>query len=132
MHNANRADPNHMGQANLSSLMLAATSLTSKLTSHFDDLARARWPDRMTHSEEASRGAQRATPTDIELAGLDQRRGFTGSAEPQRFRIQQLFYRERIMNFEYVDVGGFDAGLIKCRLTGLRSQGSIDAHPSAV
>ncbi len=54
MHNADRADPNHMGQADPSSLMLAATSLTSKLTSHFDDLARARRSDRMTHSEEAS------------------------------------------------------------------------------
>lgn len=77
MNDADRADADHVSEAEAGAGLLPLCGLTSELASDLDDLAGARRSDRVAHRQQPTGRADGAAAAKVELARLHERRGLS-------------------------------------------------------
>src|SRR6267154_1049220 len=92
--------------------LLTNSRFAAQLTRNLDNLPRSCGSNRMTHSEQSSRGAYRAFPADVGGAARYHPRALAFAAQSHRFDVKQFFDRKRVVQLDHVEVVGRNLRLL--------------------
>ena len=132
MNRAHRANADHVGQTGPGVRLLADAGLAPQLTGQLDNLAGPGRSDRMAHGQQPAGRADRAAPANIQPAALQQPGRLALGAQAHGFDIQQLLNAERVVEFDQVEVGRRDTGLVIRLGDRLARQLGVEVCGSAV
>src|SRR5271166_699259 len=112
--------------------LLANARFSTQLPRNFDHLARSRRSDRMAHREQSSRRANRAITADVRVAARDHPRSLAFSTQTHGFDVKQFFDRERVVQFDYVDILRRNLCLIVRLRNSLASEFGVEIFLAAI
>lgn len=115
----------HVRKAGSGVRTLACTGLAAQLGGDLADLPDTGRPDGMPHREQPAGGAYGDPAADVELARFEVGRGAAGRTYAHGFDVEELLDRERVVQFDDVEVSGGDAGLAEGLRGGLAGERGV-------